>query len=374
MLKAELLKTIGPTKLIAYVRAKGWVKADNTYPAASIWIYKDPDGGEHEILLPLEQNYDDYALRVGDLLTTISQVERRSLDSIVTDFANSTADIIRIKAFSRHSAKEKIPLEDGVRLTEQARDLILAAANSVIAPKAYHQVRRSSQVDQYLKGAEMGQTEKGSFIFTIVITVPPALALTELDEATELEEPFERKVNKRLFQALDACRSASAEALLSSDIKPFEKAVPLGVSANLCEALAGLNESCGGEGLDLSMSWSLGRRSPVAIPCHIRFNSDAIPLIREAARVFKETSPREEFELDGFVMRLSKEKTSEEATIHAVVDGRSTKILTKLSSDDRQKALQAYDKQIPIRGTGELVRRGNVYHLENLRGFSLHRT
>jgi hypothetical protein len=303
MMKSALLQTIGPTKLISYVKARGWMKTQGS-SAASYWIHKDTNGEEYEIFLPLEQNCDDYALRVGDLLNTISDMEKRPIDSVITDFTNSTADIIRIKAYSQHQAKEKIPLEDGVRLAEKARDLILAAANSTLDPKAYHQARRSSQVDNYLKAVEMGQTEKGSFIFTILVTVPPVLCATESEKENELEEPFERKVNKNLFQALGACKSACSEALLSSDIKPFEKAISYGVSANLCEALASLNESCGGDGLDLSMSWSLGRPAPILIPSHIRFNNDMIPWIKEAARVFKETVPREDFELDGFVIRL----------------------------------------------------------------------
>ncbi|HSX37557.1 MAG TPA: hypothetical protein VLE95_01870 [Chlamydiales bacterium] len=372
MMKSALLRAIGPTKLIAYVKARGWVKTQEYSPAASSWLYKDARE-EYEILLPLEQNCDDYALRVGDLLTTISAIENRPIDSIITDFTNSTSDIIRIKAYSQHPTSEKIPLEDGVRLAEKARDLILAAANSTLSPKAYHQTRRSSQVDNYLKNAEMGQTEKGSFVFTILITVPPALSIVDLDKENDLEEPFERKANKNLFQALDACRSACSAALLSSDIKPFEKAISQGVSANLCEALACLNESCGGEGLDLRMSWSLGRPAPLLIPSHIRFNNDAIPLIKEAARVFKETIPREDFEVDGFVRRLSKEKTkSPEVTIIGIVDGQPSKIMVQLGQEEHQKAITAYKEEIPIHCTGELSRRrGNVYDLLNPRKFEL---
>ena len=371
-MKSELLRAIGPTKLVSYLKSRGWLKKAGNSILSSIWTHRDQNGEEYEVLVPLEQNLDDYAPRVGDLLTTIAELENRRIDSIITDFANSTSDIIRIKAYSQRLASEKNPLEDAVRLTEKARDLILAAANSTIYPKAYHQARRSSQVDSYLKNVEMGQTEKGSFIFTVLVTVPPALTAMEFENESELEEPFERRVNKQLFQALNACKAACSEAILSSDIRPFEKAISQGVSANLCEALVGLDESCGGDGLDLSMSWSLGRLAPVSIPSHIRFNSDAIPLIKEAARVFKENNPREDFELEGLVIRLSKEDTtSPGATILGIVDGRPVKVMVKLGQDDHQKAIAAYKEGIPIRCAGELSRKGNVYYLENPRKFLL---
>lgn len=374
MMKSDLLRAIGPTKLISYMKSRGWLRVEGNSTSSSIWTHADSNGEEYEILVPLEQNFDDYALRVGDLLTTIAEVEKRRIDLIITDFLNSTADIIRIKAYSQHQASEKIPLEDGVRLAEKARDLILAAANSTVSAKAYHQARRSAQVDNYLKHVEMGQTEKGSFIFTILVTVPPTLTAIEFDKDGEFEEPFERRANKKLFQALNACKLACSEALLSSNIQPFEKAVSQGVSANLCEALAGLDESCGGDGLEVSVSWSLGRLPPVLIPSHIRFNNDAIPLIKEAARVFKENAPREDFELEGLVIRLSREEDANSlgsATVLGIVDERQAKIIVKLGQDDHQKAITAYKDRIPIHCVGELSRRGNVYCLENPRKFSL---
>jgi hypothetical protein len=45
--------------------------------------------------------------------------------------------------------------------------------------------------------------------------------------------------------------------------------------------------------------------------------------------------------------------------------------MVKLGQEDHQKAITAYKETVPIRCTGELSRKGNTYHLENPRKFSL---
>lgn len=87
-------------------------------------------------------------------------------------------------------------------------------------------------------------------------------------------------VTRRLMDALQALRSA-AERTRSGDSTAFEDAVAAGVSANLCEAVAGLVDQPAG--IDIAITWARTRPTP-EIQRKVTFSSRDADVLREAAR------------------------------------------------------------------------------------------
>jgi len=79
---------------------------------------------------------------------------------------------------------------------------------------------------------------------------------------------------------------AARYAASSGGMGAFEQAVSQGVSANLCEAVAGLSAVSPAEGLEIRIACARTRPAEVSIPSRIVLGSDSIPLIQEAARHF----------------------------------------------------------------------------------------
>jgi hypothetical protein len=140
---------------------------------------------------------------------------------------------------------------------------------------------------------------------TVRSPVPPALHGPARLLGFEAEEPFEREVTKTLARALAATRNASEIAAVTADLRPFTEAVHRGVSANLCEAIVGLSRHTRAESVTVSVAWSPAREVDQDVPSRVQFSADAVPVIAEAARVFREAAPREEFELHGVVVGLN---------------------------------------------------------------------
>jgi len=141
---------------------------------------------------------------------------------------------------------------------------------------------------EYLGRVRMGQTERGSYVLTILSPVAPALASqSELRLDDEPPEPFERQVT--LAEGLAALEHAARQAAASGGLSPLEEAVPFGVSANLCEAVAGLAAVSPAEGIEVRVAWSRTRPLVTSAPSRIFLGSDSIPLIQEAARRFKDS-------------------------------------------------------------------------------------
>ena len=59
-------------------------------------------------------------------------------------------------------------VNEAIKLLDGARQLLWSSAFSVIRPEALHPQRTIEQVDNFLKGCRFGQTERGSFVATIL--------------------------------------------------------------------------------------------------------------------------------------------------------------------------------------------------------------
>src|SRR5207249_2670216 len=150
-----------------------------------------------------------------------------------------------------------------LQLLQGGRDLLLAAACSAHEPRAYYPRQSFREALDFLQGCRVGQTERGSFVATILAPVPPSLdraapqsLYPEMAEGLRIAaEPYPRRVTLRLMASLglvhEALRAGSPERMLQE--------VPAGVSANLCEALTAMSPSSPQGSLEVDMSWARTR-------------------------------------------------------------------------------------------------------------------
>ena len=113
--------------------------------------------------------------------------------------------------------------------------MLLAAACSLREPQALYRAGANKEAADLLSRVRLGQTEQGSFVVALVISIPPPIP-TLFGDSEEFDAPIERRMTTRLIEALDAARSAT-ESTVAGDGEAFARVVDKGVSANLCEAL-----------------------------------------------------------------------------------------------------------------------------------------
>lgn len=367
------LNALQPLEVASYLRVHGWRQEADVADKGSIWLFPASSGrDEADLTLPLRRNLGDFALRMGDVLRTLAAVEARPETEILHDLATTGSDLIRIRAPSRHAASGSLPLEEAVAFVERSRDMMLAAACAAVAKRSYYATRKPTRATDYLSRVRMGQTERGSYVLTILSPVAPALASEgELPLGLEPPEPYERQVIRTLAEGLAALEQAARQAAASGGMGAFEQAVRLGVSANLCDAVAGLSAVSPGEGLDVSIAWSRTRQPAAATPSRIFLGSDSIPLIQEAARLFKDTAPVEDVEMEGFVTRLNRrpQDVPGEITLEGLVDGGLRRIAMQLVGEAYSQAVQAHDQRQRVACAGDLVKERGGFRLQNPRHF-----
>lgn len=373
---SSALTALKPLEVASYLRVHGWRKEAEIDGKGSVWVLPAAAGrDEADVTLPLRRDLVDFPLRMGDVLRTLAQTEGRREGEVLHDLMTTGSDLIRVRAPSRDAASGSLPLEEAVAFVERSRDMMLAAACAAITKRSYFATRKPARATEYLGKVRMGQTERGSYILTILSPVAPALVSEgELPLDLEPPEPYERQVIRTLAESLAALEGAARQAAASGGMGAFDQAVRLGVSANLCEAVAGLSAVSPGEGLDISIVWSRTRAAAATVPSRIVLGSDSIPLIQEAARLFKDTAPVEDVEVQGFVTRLNRppQDVPGEITLEGLIDGELRRVAVRLVGDDvYSRAVQAHEQRQRVACAGDLVKEGRGFRLQSPRHFRL---
>jgi hypothetical protein len=361
----EALMTLRPLELAAYLRSRGWREVEQLGERASVWKV-ERKGEELELLLPLDPTLGDYMPRMAEVVSTLETIETRPRSELLDDVAAATADTVRFRFLGPgHS----VTVEHGVHIHENVRDLMLAAACAAVSPRPVFSTRKPARALEYLTTLQLTPPVRGSYVVTVRSPVPPALS--SLGVLPEADEPFERRVISTLATSLAGAHRAVLRAASSATIAPFHEEVGAGVSANLCEALSGLVARSGARAFEVTVSAAPSR--PGFEERQVSFSADTASVLREAARVFRASAPREEFELEGLVIRLERDEgaATGTVTIAGVVDAHLRKVRLELEARDYPTAIEAHLKGRPVRCEGELVREGRTYILHHPRQFAL---
>lgn len=366
----EVLASLRPLDLVAYLRAHGWKQHETGDDDPLLEWSKESERGYFELQVPRHGQWKDYARRVREVIATLAEEESRSQVDLVTDIPLVARDIIRIRCVVQGRTDGTISLDDGTHIAAAAKNMMLAAACATVEPRRAWASRKPQQAIRYLEEVSLGQTERGSFVLTLLAPVPPSLvqAANGGDRGDE-DEPFNRRVTRTLGTALTAVRRAAELGVSTGDLSAFEAGVDEGISADFCEALALVRDRSSVTQLELRIGWASSRppRDPPAALHELA--PDALEVIREAGRVLRERTPIEDFEVEGPVVKVNRpgDELSGDAVVLGAVDGRTRQIHISVGGEAWTTTMRAMAERTVLRCRGELVREGKRYFLRHAR-------
>ena len=355
----EALNAISPVALSSYARGEGWSKTEKYGGHADVYVAD----GLPEIIVPRTAHLGDYAETVAELIAIFAEAAGQDELAMYRDLVTADRDVIRVRAAEGEDGS--VSVDEGVSLVRGARDMLLAVACSVRDPRPVYHAGANKDAAAYVERVRLGQTEQGSFAVTLLTPVvpPPTQQLQPpLDPALD-RDPFERRVTDRLAEALEAARQAT-ERTNAGETGAFWEAVSSGVNANLCEALVQMIGSF--PELDVGLVWARTRPRPrLSVP----FPRSNAPLLREAARAFRNREPRMDMRLFGFVQRLKRDESETEGTItlRASIDGNTESVTAVLGQRDYDLAVGAHKAREPVVAEGDLERFRQRWHLKSPR-------
>ena len=359
ILDATALKEVTPGGLAAYARSAGWTKAERYGNAADVW------NGESrpEIVLPRTDLLGDYASVVSRLIGIFAEVGGSDEVATLRNLLEADHDVVRVRAMEG-AAKGSVALDSGVEIVSHAREMLLAAACATVGdPQPVYRAGANREAADFVRSVRLGQTEHGSFVVTLMVPVPPAIQ-PPLDESWEGLEPLSRRILRRLVEALMASREAAELWNSGAGHHSFEEAVATGVSANLCDAVAGLIQRT--NQLEVSVTWAMNR-VPRHSPARVTFSETYREPLREAAQTFRAKAPRPGFQLVGSVHKLIRDRQEVEGMValKVEIDGKIQSATAVLDETNYGLAIRAHDARNPVIVDGDLERIGQRWRVTN---------
>ncbi|MDE2874313.1 MAG: hypothetical protein OXU69_07430 [Gemmatimonadota bacterium] len=369
--EAALAGNIGLRSVHAYLRANGWYREESIGgDTADIYVWAEDE--REAAIVPAFEHYGDYGTRIYQIAEQLARLEGRRMLAVLVDLALAESDLIRVR-LPNADDDNAVSISDGAAALAEAKRLLLAAACSADRPQRMYRAGRNKRATDYLRKVRLGQTEPGSFVINILSPVPPSLQkkLFREEPVKDLyEEPFERRVARKLVSGLRASRTATDRVNRdAAGIGEFEERVNDGVSANLCRSVARLTEV--GGGLEVSVSWAMTRPFSTAAPERlvVSFRPPDAPVLDEAARVLADRQERTDEEIQGYVSGLARGKGESHgiATIRAFVDGRMTSVKVVFDPSDYREITRAHRDRLSVSLEGDLRREGQRWRLRNPR-------
>ena len=362
----------------AYLRSRGWSKTDGAGARLSLWVMESQAAPFDELVLPTSSDVVDYATRLAEVLRILENVESRSQLSIVTGIRFAFFDVIRVSRPTDDDHGESIGLDEGVGLVEQARALVTSAACTAVKPHRVIPSRRPPLALDYMNRVRMGHTEHGSFTVTVASKVEPQRTLGSPALEEEWGDPFPRRVTKTLAGALTAASEAAAEVARTGGFEAFERAVELGVSADMCEAVARLSRS-GGLPLPVTIGieWAPSMPQDEVKFERTSFSPEASAVMEQAARAFREAAPQEGVTVVGLVVTLHREPDSSEGvvTVAGVIAEAEKKtvrqVAVRVDVDTYGAFLDAHKQEVAVSFTADVEKSGRGYVARNVEGLKL---
>lgn len=366
---AESAASLRPNDVKLYLASRGWVATP--YGSAGTGLrFTHSRFPEVDLLLPLKRDLRDYTERMSDLVVSLGAIEDRPVGDVLNDLTGPSADILRFRLSADVATLGSLPLDEGIQFLRGGHDLLLAAAFSAHRPHALHPTQAVKPVKEFMESCRLGQTERGSFVATVLLPVPPEVGPPLLPFGDDEAEPFPKRVSTRLMSSLGLISTA----IDSGETGRILDAVPDGVSANLCEALTTMKPPGDQGNLEIGMSWARTRaRLPKNVPATVSFPQESFAIIQEAGRKLRTRALPKRERFTGKVIGLQEalrslfEDVAGRITIATEVDDLRARVKVELKTEDFRKACDALrdKKRVAITGVIRQDVRAREYELSD---------
>jgi hypothetical protein len=357
------IDAIRPSDVQQYLRNRGWSPRSAPREDEVEYVHSLKDTFV-KIRVLLDPSFSDYALRMAELIDVLARVEGRSFLEILNDLLIPPGDRIRFRIFSESTRSGTISLEDSIRLRQATKQLVLASAHAALKPQRHFARLAQAPALELLQECRETQTERGSYVASLLVPVTPPVG------SLELEEPYARRVTQTLMGAL----VETAGSIEAGEPGILLERAQVGVSSNFLAALAEMRPSGERSFVEIDMSWSRERPAPRLPRANVRFEQGVFGMFTEAARALRETTPVTGQEIEGFVVRLERPEKDEpgEVVIAAQLeDYGSAKVHVRLSAPAYALAANAHRDGLRVRVLGTLTKTGRRFELREPSGFEV---
>ena len=342
-----------------YLSDYKWVNDGKYNEVFTVWHRKEVEYIDYEIVIPETKEIRCLEKTLQDALSVLSSFYNKSVNSIIDDYYSISNDLIKFQIKSENTKNGLIPLNEGVRLIENTKEML---TSSFLATKKYKKNYigpRPQTVNELLDKVELGQTEEGSFVLNIFL--PNNFYEDETPQLIP-EESFSRKALKIFAEASKELVNKTNTFNQTGDISVFDESFKLGVSSNLCNSIIEISAN-GTNDVNIDIIFNNGLEVDEVVES-VSFSKEVIPTIQRVADYYKKDLSEEDFEIIGYVTKLHQEIEEEdgEISLSCLLDGKLKKVKMVLNEEQYLIAQEAHKnkKLLVCKGTLNMFDRSTV--------------
>ncbi|QQW34000.1 hypothetical protein [Mycobacterium marinum] len=342
------LRSIQPSNIERLLANTGWNQYGGIPDVSRQWVYEHGNF-THSVVVPLDSRFDDYTIRLRELLKRISEVYPRQLESILLEIELPSSDELTNRKDSP-SVAGSIVWKAGERQIVGFRKTLTASAKATEDRQRVFGRSHRKVAQDFMAQLRMGQTRAGSFIVTALSPTGPLPTTNKggvYDE--QLVGVTGRQVIETLEASLDTLRLATDEYLEHRNEAVFDETIGIGVSIDL---LRGVRENLGtADAIETTITWNLELpRKSKSRTSRTIFEARHREGLAEAQSRLQKVVRSQKANVLGTVVTLDRDSPDEPGIITIrVLDGADANTV-KLSLD------REYNEAVESHKSGDLVR------------------
>ena len=360
---ADLLKLsaqINPFAFIRYLRETDWNLFPRKREDIKIFQYEKNDDF-FQITIPIDKELADYKETMLSAVKTVAKVENKSVEQLLLYLLNPNSDILKIRLDKKNIEAGNILFDDAIRMYENVKKLLGAAALDILHPRKYHQGRIDDSVSDFLSTCRFGQTEVGSYVLSIVCPfsqITPDKQYEQLSifaDEKDCADSFTRQVTNRIMSNIASIK----KSIDDGDFDKLYTRKTSVISANFYEALAGLNLNSPDNNIEFIAEWSPTVKNDTSVNNRITLTNDYYQPIDLAIKKLK-AHTNKATKIIGRIKQLESSPDISQRTMGKIVivyldeKNKPKTVRAKLDSLTYNKAIKAHEKGLYVEVIGKL--------------------
>lgn len=267
--------------IAALLTRRGWTVVREGEGRASLWANADAHA---EMYLPRGLRRGSFEW--SDILERLASAHGETVGNLERELDLVGSDVMRFTVNSTSS--QTIPLEAGATVISSAFGMIRAAATTARRPRQSIGSHYSTVGDAIARGARLAHTERGSFVFPVLMPVGEPLPDTEhgFDAIAESRsESEERRVVRTLAQALQAYERHVIQPGREPRLKDLTPVVVAGGTKEIFAQVGRALAEPGVSWFEAGFDWASNETAAKDAPRSITIPADARDLVKSTVRL-----------------------------------------------------------------------------------------
>lgn len=357
----DLTEGISPLAFSKYLKDTGWKLFQSKRMHIKIFQYERGDQF-FQVAIPIERRLSDYREAMYKAVETVATAEGKSLEQIMLYLLNPNTDILKIRLDKKEIETGNILFDDAIRMYENAKKLLAAAAQDILHPRKQHQGRMDDSIVKFLSNCRFGQTEIGSYVVSVVCPFAEfddnegykqlSIFTDEMRCANSLTRQVTSRVMKNIAIIKNSIDNDEMHRLVAQNNGNM-------ISANFYEALGGLNLDSDGANLEFIAEWSPVVEHDAGIESRITLSHDYYQPIETTIRELKDEANKST-KIIGRIMKLEstpdvqQRKSGKITVAYLDENDRRRTVMVELSKDDYGKAIKAHERGNHVEIVGDV--------------------